>query len=365
MRNLSINFNLEWLTPNGGARATFEMASRLSRRGHTVTITSSQVASTEWFSTMSKAVRVIGPPPSSSWSRASSRRPTGLSELNMELDLVKKFSSMMPQCDINVATTPSTIYAVFFGGKGIPIHYCHGYEVMWANDVYGRLFARSSYSLPVFRIAVSKWLAKLLKAVAGKDFPVIPNGVNRQVFKPSSQSKKSGVMTILRGRDFKGDRDVCQLIRSVRTQLHGEPVYVVGLRPRDQLAKDLKQYYGSVVPCGSPDDQGMVNLYNSARCFLSPSKYETFSLVPLEAMSCGTPVVGYSNLGIREWAFNNRNCLLVPAGDVASLEQALIRVLHDDSLSTRLRVEGLKTALLYDWERTVDKFVAVVDGLIV
>lgn len=53
-------------------------------------------------------------------------------------------------------------------------------------------------------------------------------------------------------------------------------------------------------------------LYSSARVFVCPSLYEPFGIINLEAMSCGTPVVGSAVGGIPEIIVDGETGLLVP-----------------------------------------------------
>jgi glycosyltransferase involved in cell wall biosynthesis len=69
---------------------------------------------------------------------------------------------------------------------------------------------------------------------------------------------------------------------------------------------------------------------------------EGFSLVALEAMGVGTPVVAYDHGGPPEVL---GHCgLLVPPGDREALGDALLRVLEDDELRARLAECGRRRA---------------------
>jgi len=71
---------------------------------------------------------------------------------------------------------------------------------------------------------------------------------------------------------------------------------------------------------------------------------EPFGLVPLEAMACGTPVVGTGAGGSGEFMTDGVNCLLFPAGDATALRDALRRLAADPALRRRLVAGGLRTA---------------------
>jgi glycosyltransferase involved in cell wall biosynthesis len=56
----------------------------------------------------------------------------------------------------------------------------------------------------------------------------------------------------------------------------------------------------------------VIRLYSQAAVFVCPSVYEPFGIINLEAMSCGTPVVGSSVGGIPEIVVDGQTGLLVP-----------------------------------------------------
>jgi glycosyltransferase involved in cell wall biosynthesis len=110
-----------------------------------------------------------------------------------------------------------------------------------------------------------------------------------------------------------------------------------------------------------PAFASMPHLYAAAGAFVFPSFYEGFGLPLLEAMACGTPVIASDSSSIPEVAGGTG--LLVPAGDVPALAEALRAVLADDELAGRLREQGLRRAAGFSWTNTARQTLAVYEGV--
>ncbi|MCS7087901.1 MAG: glycosyltransferase family 4 protein [Thermoflexales bacterium] len=98
-------------------------------------------------------------------------------------------------------------------------------------------------------------------------------------------------------------------------------------------------------------------LYAGARAFLYPSTYEGFGLPVLEAMACGTPVVGSNATSIPE-VVGNAGMLVDPL-DARSMAGALIATCIEDELNERLRQRALLRAAQFTWQRTALETLAV------
>ncbi len=73
----------------------------------------------------------------------------------------------------------------------------------------------------------------------------------------------------------------------------------------------------------------LAQIYSAADVFVNPSRMETFGLVTVEAMSCGTPVVAYNNTGSAEVVSGDCGAL-VEDGNKLELLEAVKKVLSID-----------------------------------
>jgi len=98
------------------------------------------------------------------------------------------------------------------------------------------------------------------------------------------------------------------------------------------------------------DDEHLAALYRSAGALIYPSRYEGFGLPLLEAMACGTPVIGSRAAATPEVVGDA--ALLVEPDDVEGFADAVQAALTNPALAEDLRARGLRRAASFTWERT-------------
>ncbi|MBM3744653.1 MAG: glycosyltransferase family 4 protein [Acidobacteria bacterium] len=107
---------------------------------------------------------------------------------------------------------------------------------------------------------------------------------------------------------------------------------------------------------GVPDAE-LAALYLGADLFVYPSLYEGFGMPPLEAMSCGVPVVASARTSIPEVCGDAAH--YVDAADPEALAEAIAEGLGNQALRDRLRRAGLERVKQFTWAESARRVVEV------
>ena len=215
---------------------------------------------------------------------------------------------------------------------------------------------------------------------------IIPCGVDLNVFRPMRQSDAREAL----GRDqcerivlFVGRieqiKGIDVLLRALGLLFFRHPEFrsdlcllVVGgaLDPNDdspetekveELQRLVHQHRmeANVSFVGSMDQQRLALFYAAADVCAVPSLTESFGLVALEAMACGTPVVGTRVGGLQTLIEHGESGLLVPAGDYQALAESMAKVLTDHRLRMHLAHGARDRAEHYSWGSVGDRVEAL------
>ncbi len=122
-------------------------------------------------------------------------------------------------------------------------------------------------------------------------------------------------------------------------------------RAAQELDLDQVRFVGHVAEADKPA------LYAGAEAFVFPSIYEGFGLPPLEALSCGTPVIAAQSSSLLEVV--GEAGLLVEPDDVKGLAEAICAVAGDPVVRDRLAARAIDQAARFSWQRTAAETVAV------
>lgn len=98
------------------------------------------------------------------------------------------------------------------------------------------------------------------------------------------------------------------------------------------------------------EDSDKEYLYNLASLFVYPSFFEGFGFPPLEAMSCGLPVISSNNSSLPEIV--GRAGIMIDPDKPDEIYRAMREILGSRELRENLAKRGLARAKEFDWEKT-------------
>lgn len=90
--------------------------------------------------------------------------------------------------------------------------------------------------------------------------------------------------------------------------------------------------------------------YSAAEAVVVPSHYESFGMVALEAMACGTPVVASQVGGLAFLVQDGLTGFTVPVDDPAALAERLVKLINHPELRREMGQRAAKLARDYAWE---------------
>jgi glycosyltransferase involved in cell wall biosynthesis len=168
----------------------------------------------------------------------------------------------------------------------------------------------------------------------GFDGDIIPwtRGVDRSIFYPSQRNNNNRLTLVCVSRVSKEKN----LEDFFKLDYPGANKIMVGDGP---MLEEYQAQYPNVEFVGAKCGQELGDYYRMADVFVFPSRWETFGLVMIEAMACGTPVAGYPCQGPLD---------VVDEGITGCMNDDLKQAVKDSLMLDRQRVwEG---SARWSWE---------------
>jgi len=124
-----------------------------------------------------------------------------------------------------------------------------------------------------------------------------------------------------------------------RADLGNARLILAGDGPERAFLEELAAKYdiaGRVDFVGYVEHKKAISLMKGARMVVIPSRKEPFGIVAIEAMAAGTPLIAAAVGGLCEVVKHREDGLLVPAGSVEKLAQAMVRLSQNTDLQAKL-----------------------------
>jgi D-inositol-3-phosphate glycosyltransferase len=112
---------------------------------------------------------------------------------------------------------------------------------------------------------------------------------------------------------------------------------------------------------GAQNQDTLVYYYSAADVTVVPSHYESFGMVALEAMACGTPVIASKVGGLAFTVQDGQTGFLVPDRDPEVLAAKIRSLLDDKALRHRLGGQAAHWAGRFGWPVIADQILGIYD----
>ena len=355
---MRVTFLLSSLWLSGGVLLVVDYANRLQQRGHHVTLVIPGGASDPAVcQKLVAGVQLIE-------GKLPFTKPTPWWKLAWYVvDLVR----VTPRSDVVIAThTPTTIPALL-----LPLFQKARY-LAWLYMDYDEMFRQRPlerfllHQMPRFfdlLMTISQPLADHVRGRTKGTVVVTGAGLAREEhfstpLLPKVCDAKFRVLYVGDQRPRKGLHEFLVAMALVYQQAPNLELVIVSKEPVTIATPVPYQLYIY------PTDEVLVTLYRHCDLFVSCSWGEGLGYPPLEAMACNTPVVLTDSIGVRDYARNEVNCLVVPPREPAAIAAATLRLLQDQALAQRLVEQGQMTVRHYEWETVMNRVEGALSDLL-
>ncbi len=226
---------------------------------------------------------------------------------------------------------------------------------------------------------------EFLYGASAKKVAIIPPGVDTSHFYPIPPDEAKAVVGIAPGEQmilFVGRveplKGIETLIRAIAIlKNHGDltdfPFYlaIIGGDPNAtpqamnaEMARlqALSRQLGLgnlVLFLGKRGQDSLPYYYSAAEVLVMPSHYESFGMVALEAMACGTPVVASQVGGLAFLVQDGQTGYVVPDNDPQALADRLAQLICQPELRQKLGQQAATYARGYSWEAIAGRILEV------
>ena len=216
-------------------------------------------------------------------------------------------------------------------------------------------------------VAPSKWMLEKIKNsyLKEKRIVLINNGVDQSIFYPRASNHLRYKYSIERNKKIvlfvaaninNKLKGLNYLVEAINNLTKKEDIVLVTVGNSTGI-ESLFNFGIEMIKLGYVNDKNkLAQIYSDSDIFITPSLAENYPCTVQEAMSCGTPSIGFDIGGIPELIIDNFTGKLVKEQDSKMLSEAISILVSDDNLLTELSQNCINFSRNYTLEEMLDKY---------
>lgn len=146
-------------------------------------------------------------------------------------------------------------------------------------------------------------------------------------------------------------------------------LYIIGGNPEacgEDASKEMQRLqalcaeldlHDLVLFLGKRDQDSLQYYYSAAEMVVMPSHYESFGMVALEAMACGTPVIATQVGGLQHLVQDGETGFVIPNGDPDALEEKITVLICKEELKDQMSRNSVAYAQTLNWDVIAKKLI--------
>ena len=259
----------------------------------------------------------------------------------------------------------------------VMVHHIHGSSIYGDTFLPAGLYVHLTEKIiPLFYrgvpfIAVSESTkAELVRmGLRADDIEIIHNGVDHVAYGPdeSIRSDDPLIVCVTRLKKYKGAHLLLQAMPKVKREIPNAKLVITGKGDYEPKLHALSRKLGlkdTVEFAGFVERGEKANLYRRAQVVVNPSAKEGWGLTVMEANACGTPVVAANVQGLRDSVKDGETGLLYPHSDIDAMADAIVRLLKDKELRTKLGEQSMAWSRKFTWDKAADEVEAMMGRIL-